>query len=132
MFSIAVIPHSPGVMYYHLLLRRETRIPMRVNLYMLRFCIGKTKLSMKRYEMLVYCSKINSHLMSRSKCTFVSCDYSDVNFEILMTRIPSHSGIPYTFPYQKRFFIAIISRTYNVKYQTLPSKFFYITFCRLS
>ena len=26
-FSIAVLPHSPGVMYYHLLLRRETRIP---------------------------------------------------------------------------------------------------------
>ena len=27
MFSIAVLPHSPGVVYYHLLLRRETRIP---------------------------------------------------------------------------------------------------------
>ena len=27
MFSIAVPPHSPGVEYYHLLLRRETRIP---------------------------------------------------------------------------------------------------------
>ena len=27
MFSIAVVPHSPGVVYYHLLLRRETRIP---------------------------------------------------------------------------------------------------------
>ena len=26
-FSIAVFPHSPGVVYYHLLLRRETRIP---------------------------------------------------------------------------------------------------------
>ena len=26
-FSIAVLPHSPGVMYYHLLLRCETRIP---------------------------------------------------------------------------------------------------------
>ena len=26
-FSIAVLPHSPGVVYYHLLLRRETRIP---------------------------------------------------------------------------------------------------------
>ena len=25
-FSIAVLPHSPGVVYYHLLLRRETRI----------------------------------------------------------------------------------------------------------
>ena len=27
MFSIAVLLHSPGVVYYHLLLRRETRIP---------------------------------------------------------------------------------------------------------
>ena len=27
MFSIAVLPHSPGVVYYHLLLRPETRIP---------------------------------------------------------------------------------------------------------
>ena len=27
MFSIAVLPHSPGVVYYHLLLRRETRFP---------------------------------------------------------------------------------------------------------
>ena len=27
MFSIAVLPHSPRVVYYHLLLRRETRIP---------------------------------------------------------------------------------------------------------
>ena len=27
MFSIAVLPHSPGVVYYHLLLRRETRNP---------------------------------------------------------------------------------------------------------
>ena len=27
MFSVAVLPHSPGVVYYHLLLRRETRIP---------------------------------------------------------------------------------------------------------
>ena len=27
MFSIAVLPHSPGVVYYHLLLTRETRIP---------------------------------------------------------------------------------------------------------
>ena len=27
MFRIAVLPHSPGVVYYHLLLRRETRIP---------------------------------------------------------------------------------------------------------
>ena len=27
MFSIAVLPHSPGVVYYHLLLRRETRVP---------------------------------------------------------------------------------------------------------
>ena len=27
MFSIAVLPYSPGVVYYHLLLRRETRIP---------------------------------------------------------------------------------------------------------
>ena len=26
-FSIAVLPHRPGVVYYHLLLRRETRIP---------------------------------------------------------------------------------------------------------
>ena len=26
-FSIAVLPHSPGVVYYHLLLRRETRFP---------------------------------------------------------------------------------------------------------
>ena len=26
-FSIAVLPRSPGVVYYHLLLRRETRIP---------------------------------------------------------------------------------------------------------
>ena len=26
-FSIAVLPHSPGVVYYHLLLRREARIP---------------------------------------------------------------------------------------------------------
>ena len=26
-FSIAVLPHSPGVVYYHLLLRRETRNP---------------------------------------------------------------------------------------------------------
>ena len=25
--SKAVLPHSPGVVYYHLLLRRETRIP---------------------------------------------------------------------------------------------------------
>ena len=25
-FRIAVLPHSPGVVYYHLLLRRETRI----------------------------------------------------------------------------------------------------------
>ena len=24
---VAVLPHSPGVVYYHLLLRRETRIP---------------------------------------------------------------------------------------------------------
>ena len=27
MFSIAVLRYSPGVVYYHLLLRRETRIP---------------------------------------------------------------------------------------------------------
>ena len=27
MFSIAVLPHSPGVVYHYLLLRRETRIP---------------------------------------------------------------------------------------------------------
>ena len=27
MFSIAVLPHSPGVVYYHLLLGRESRIP---------------------------------------------------------------------------------------------------------
>ena len=27
MFSIAVLTHTPGVVYYHLLLRRETRIP---------------------------------------------------------------------------------------------------------
>ena len=26
-FSIAVLPHSPGEVYYHLVLRRETRIP---------------------------------------------------------------------------------------------------------
>ena len=26
-FRIAVLPHSPGVVYYHLLLRQETRIP---------------------------------------------------------------------------------------------------------
>ena len=26
-FHIAVLPHRPGVVYYHLLLRRETRIP---------------------------------------------------------------------------------------------------------
>ena len=26
-FSIAVLPQSPGVVYYHLLLRRKTRIP---------------------------------------------------------------------------------------------------------
>ena len=26
-FRIAVLPHRPGVVYYHLLLRRETRIP---------------------------------------------------------------------------------------------------------
>ena len=27
MFRIAVLPHRPGTVYYHLLLRRETRIP---------------------------------------------------------------------------------------------------------
>ena len=27
LFSIAVLPHSPGVVYYHLLLRQETRVP---------------------------------------------------------------------------------------------------------
>ena len=26
-FNIAVLPHSPGVVYHHLLLRQETRIP---------------------------------------------------------------------------------------------------------
>ena len=26
-FSIAVLPYSPGVVYYHLLLRRESTIP---------------------------------------------------------------------------------------------------------
>ena len=26
-FNIAVLPHSPGVVYHHLLLRRETRTP---------------------------------------------------------------------------------------------------------
>ena len=26
-FRIADLPHNPGVVYYHLLLRRETRIP---------------------------------------------------------------------------------------------------------
>ena len=26
-FSMAVLPHIPGVVYYHVLLRRETRIP---------------------------------------------------------------------------------------------------------
>ena len=26
-FGIVVLPHSPGVVYYHLLLRRETKIP---------------------------------------------------------------------------------------------------------
>ena len=26
-YCIAVLPHSPGVVYYHLLLRRETRVP---------------------------------------------------------------------------------------------------------
>ena len=26
-FSVAVLPHSPGVVYYHLLSRQETRIP---------------------------------------------------------------------------------------------------------
>ena len=26
-FRIAVLPHRPGVVYYHLLLRRETRFP---------------------------------------------------------------------------------------------------------
>ena len=27
MFSIAILPHSPGVVCYHLLLRREAKIP---------------------------------------------------------------------------------------------------------
>ena len=27
-FSMAFLPHSPGVVYYHLLLKRETRIPV--------------------------------------------------------------------------------------------------------
>ena len=27
MFNVAILPRSPGVVYYHLLLRRETRIP---------------------------------------------------------------------------------------------------------
>ena len=42
-FSIAVLPHSPGVVYYHLLLRRETRIPrvapfsFRIGIFL---CIG--------------------------------------------------------------------------------------------
>ena len=31
MFRIAVLPHRPGVVYYHLLLRRETRIPIKIN-----------------------------------------------------------------------------------------------------
>ena len=26
-FCIAILPHIPGVVYYHLLLRRETRVP---------------------------------------------------------------------------------------------------------
>ena len=26
-FSIVVLPHNPGVVYYHVLLRRKTRIP---------------------------------------------------------------------------------------------------------
>ena len=37
-FSIAVLPHSPGVVYNHLLLRRDTRIP-RVAPFSLRIGI---------------------------------------------------------------------------------------------
>ena len=36
-FSIAVLPHSPGVVYYHLLLRRETRISCTLGSFL---CMG--------------------------------------------------------------------------------------------
>ena len=45
-FSIAILPHSPGVVYYHLLLRRVTRIPgvapfsFRIGIWDLFLCIG--------------------------------------------------------------------------------------------
>ena len=47
MFSIAVLPHSPGVVYYHLLLKRETRIPrvaplLFVNRNLGYFCAQET------------------------------------------------------------------------------------------
>ena len=39
-FRIAVLPHSPGVVYYHLLLRRETRIPWGCPLLFLNRNLG--------------------------------------------------------------------------------------------
>ena len=49
MFSIAVLPHSPGVVYYHLLLRKETRIPRGYPLSFLNrnlgsFCAKETEI----------------------------------------------------------------------------------------
>ena len=59
-FSIAVLPHSPGVVYYHSLLRRETRI-LRAAPF--SFQIGIWDLFVCRRQKSVNHSRSNMHFI---------------------------------------------------------------------
>ena len=69
-FSIAVLPHSPGVVYHHLLLRRETRIPGAAPF---SFQIGIWDLFMHRTEILYTHSlwEVVDHSRSKMHYTYL-------------------------------------------------------------
>ena len=73
-FSIVVLPHCPGVVYYHLLLRQETRIP---GVAPFSFRIGIWDLVVQRGTEILYPHslwEIVDHSRSKMQCLIIIYD----------------------------------------------------------
>ena len=90
-FSIAVFPHSPGVVDYHLLLRRETRIPgvaplsFRIGIWDLFVHMGQKSYTPTAFEKLWTIPRVRcmNHASSLSMiiCVYFQYSYTGPRFQ---------------------------------------------------
>ena len=102
-FRIAVLPHSPGVVYYNLLLRRETRIPgvapfsFRIGIWDLFVHRGQNSqapmYAWHAYTWFAWLLSVSAWINTECMCTVTCKQYVDVHDEGLVINYGEGGGL---------------------------------------